>query len=66
MGSGGGGECRACTGVLSDGDCLGTIEVVLLAEGDLARLADSMNQCLMEASWFRIGWWCRRPERCFE
>lgn len=49
-GSGWIGEWRACTGILSDGDCFGTIEVVLLAEGDLARFADSINQCLMAAS----------------
>ena len=46
----------ACGGILSEGDCLGAREVVLLAEGDLARFADSMNQCFMAASWLRIGW----------
>ena len=37
-----------------------TVEAVLRDAGDLARFADSMNQCLIEASWLMIGCWCRR------
>jgi hypothetical protein len=37
-------------GVLSD-------EASLFVPGDFARFADSMNQCLIEASWLIIGCW---------
>ncbi len=32
-----------------------SVEAVLLDAGDLARFADSMNQCLIDASWLMIG-----------
>jgi len=39
------------------------VELSLFEAGDLALLADSMIQCLMEASWLRKGCWCLRCRR---
>ena len=33
------------------------VDASLFVPGDFARLADSMNQCLIEASWFIMGCW---------
>lgn len=57
------GEFRASLGLLLSSGGF-NVDTSLLVDGDLALLADSMNQCLMEASWLIIG--CldeRRPGR---
>ena len=43
-----------------------SVEDSLLETGDLALLADSMNQCLMDASWWKKACWRRRLERLFD
>ena len=58
------GERRDSTGLFSWGGL--RVEASLLDPGDLALFADSMNQCLMEASWFMKVWLCRRTDRRFE
>ena len=42
------------------------VDASLLEAGDLALFADSMNQCLMDASWLRIAYWCFRFDRLLE
>lgn len=57
------GEFRVFLGLLRSRGGFG-VEASLLLDGDLALLADSMNQCFMEASWLMKG--CldeRRPGR---
>lgn len=34
-----------------------SVDASLFVPGDFARFADSMNQCLIEASWLMIGCW---------
>lgn len=43
-----------------------SVEESLLETGDLALLADSRNQCLMDASWWKKACWRRRFERFFD
>lgn len=60
-----GGDFRASLGLLRSSGGF-SVDTSLLVEGDLALLADSMNQCLMEANWLMNG--CleeRRPGRCW-
>ena len=50
--------------LLSCGEFL-SVEESLLETGDLALLADSMNQCFMDASWWKKACWRRRLARLF-
>ena len=50
---------------LSCGEFL-SVEESLLETGDLALLADSMNQCLMDASWWKKACCRRRLGRLFD
>lgn len=50
---------------LSCGEFL-SVEESLLETGDLALFADSMNQCLMDASWWKKACWRRRLGRLFD
>ena len=43
-----------------------SVEESLLETGDLALLADSMNQCLIDASWWKKACWRRRLVRLFD
>lgn len=57
------GELRISLGLLRSRGGF-KVDTSLLLEGDFALLADSMNQCLIEASWLMKG--CldgRRPGR---
>ena len=61
------GECLESLGLLFSNTGGLRLETSLLAEGDFARFADSMNQCLMEARWLIKGFLDeRRPERLWE
>lgn len=58
------GDVRESFGLFSNGGF--KVETSLFIEGDFALLADSTNQCLMEASWFMKGFReVRRPDRLF-
>ena len=42
-----------------------SVEESLLETGDLALFADSINQCLIDASWWKKACWRRRSGRLF-
>lgn len=56
---------RGSTGLFLSCGEFRSVEESLLDTGDLALLADSMNQCLMEASWWKKACWRRRLGRLF-
>lgn len=45
---------RGSSGLFFDGGELLSVEESLLDAGDLALFADSINQCLIDASWLRM------------
>ena len=50
------GDRRVSDGLLLSGGTF-NVEVSLLFDGDLARFAESTNQCLMDASWLIMVCW---------
>ena len=54
---------RGSTGLFLSCGEFRSVEESLLETGDLALLADSMNQCLMDASWWKKACWRRRLGR---
>ena len=57
---------RLSTGLLLSCGEFWSVEELLLDTGDLALLADSMNQCLIEANWWKKACWRRRLGRLFD
>ena len=57
---------RVSTGLFLSCGEFWTVEELLLETGDLVLLADSINQCFMEASWWKKACWRRRLGRLFD